>query len=141
VALGSVVVGSLIGPFYPGLKDIPVVMIVGAGEATTWAFNGPAMNAFLMDAVPERRAEAQGIVGTAQSAAAAVGSLVGGWLFGIGVGMPFYVAAASGIGFSLLALPGLRALGKRAPVPDQRGQEPGRERGQAGEREGSVDAR
>ncbi len=141
VALGSVVLGSLIGPFYPALRDIPVVMIVGAGEATTWAFNGPAMNAFLMDAVPERRAEAQGMVGTAQSGATAVGSLAGGWLFGIGVGMPFYVAAGAGILFALLALPGMRALGKRAPVADEGREKPGDERSGAREREGSADPR
>jgi len=116
VAVGSVVLGSLIGPLYPFMKDIPLVMIVGAGEATTWAFNGPAMNAFLMDAVPERKAEAQGLVGTAQSAATAVGSLAGGALFGVGVGVPFYVAGAAGVLFALLALPGLRGLGDRAPA-------------------------
>jgi MFS transporter, DHA1 family, multidrug resistance protein len=141
VAVGSVILGSLIGPFYPLLKDIPVVMIVGAGEATTWAFNGPAMNAFLMDAVPSRRAEAQGLVGTAQSAATAVGSLVGGWLFGVGIGVPFYVAATGGVLFAVLAIPGLRSAGQRAPVSDQGSQEPGRERSETREREGSLDAR
>lgn len=141
VAVGSVVIGSLIGPFYPMLRDIPVVMVVGAGEATTWAFNGPAMNAFLMDAVPQRRAEAQGLVGTAQSAATAAGSLLGGWLFGIGVGMPFYVASAAGVLFALLAVPGFRALGKRAPVADEGRKQPGDERSHTREREGSADAR
>ncbi len=141
VAVGSMVIGSLIGPFYPMLSYIPVVMIVGAAEATMWAFMGPALNAFLMDAVPERRAEAQGIVGTAQSAATAIGSVAGGALFGVGVGMPFYVASAGGVLFALLALPGLRALGRRAPIADQRSDEPGRERSQAREAESSVDAR
>jgi DHA1 family multidrug resistance protein-like MFS transporter len=117
LAIGSVVIGSLIGPWYPLLKDIPVVMVVGAFEATMWAFAGPAMNAFLMDAVPERRAEAQGAVGTVQSAAEAIGSFAGGALFGIGVGVPFYVAGAAGVLFALLAVPGLRRLGDRAPIP------------------------
>jgi DHA1 family multidrug resistance protein-like MFS transporter len=120
LAVGSVVVGSLIAPFYPLVTNIPLVMIVGAVEAGLWAFTGPAMNAFLMDAVPERRAEAQGLVGTAQAAATAVGSLAGGALFGIGVAVPFYVAAASGVAFALLALPTLRGLGHRAPVTADR---------------------
>ena len=141
VAIVSMVIGSLIGPFYPMLTVIPVVMLVGAAEASMWAFMGPAMNAFLMDAVHERRAEAQGIVGTAQSAATAVGSLAGGALFGIGVGVPFYAASAAGVLFALLALPGLRALGRRAPVADEGTEEPGRDRSEAREREGSVDAR
>ena len=118
LAAGSVIVGSLIGPFYPLLHDIPVVMVVGAVEATTWAFMGPAMNAFLMEAVPDRRAEAQGLVGTAQSAATAAGSLAGGALFGLGVGFPFYVAAAAGVLVGLLALPILRGLGHAAPAAD-----------------------
>ncbi|MBV8199848.1 MAG: MFS transporter, partial [Acidobacteria bacterium] len=132
LAVGSVVIGSLIGPWYPLLRNIPVVMVVGAFEASLWAFTGPAMNAFLMDAVPERRAEAQGVVGTAQSAATALGSLAGGALFGIGVGVPFYVAAAAGVLFALVALPGLRGLGERAPVADERGEEPAGERSEAG---------
>ncbi len=140
VAVGSVVVGSLIGPVYPFMRDIPLVMIVGAGEATTWAFNGPAMNAYLMDAVPDRKAEAQGIVGTALSAAQAVGSVVGGALFGIGVGVPFYVAGAAGVLFALLAVPGLRALGPSAPVANEGDQQPRGEWSRAGEREGSADA-
>jgi DHA1 family multidrug resistance protein-like MFS transporter len=124
LAVGSVVIGSLIGPWYPLLKDIPLVMIVGALEASLWAFTGPAMNAFLMDAVPDRRAEAQGVVGTAQSAATAAGALAGGALFGIGVGVPFYAAGAAGVLFALLAVPGLRALGQRAPAPTPTPPEP-----------------
>jgi MFS family permease len=130
VAVASVVVGSLIGPFYPMLKDIPLVMVVGALEATLWAFTGPAMNAFLMDAVPDRRAEAQGVVGTAQSAATAVGSLAGGALFGVGIGMPFYVATAGGVLFALLAVTSLRGLGHRAPAVEQRREEPSAEAAQ-----------
>ena len=141
VAIGSVIIGSLVGPFYPFMRDIPLVMAVGAGEATTWAFNGPAMNAYLMDAVPDRKAEAQGIVGTAMSAAQAVGSVVGGALFGIGVGVPFYVAGAAGVLFALLAVPGLRALGPSAPVGHGADQHARDEWTGAGEREGTPDAR
>ncbi len=114
LAVGSIVLGSLIGPLYPLLKDIPVVLAVGTVEGALWAFTGPAMNSFLMDAVSERRAEAQGIVGTAMSAATAVGSVVAGGLFALGVAVPFIAAAAAGVVFAVAALPGLRSTGSHA---------------------------
>lgn len=117
LALGSIVLGSLIGPIYPLLRNIPVVLVVGAAEGALWAFTQPAMNAFLMDAAPERRAEAQGVVGTAMSAATAVGSLVAGSLFAMGVAVPFVVAAVAGVAFGVAAVPSLRAAGGRL-APD-----------------------
>lgn len=111
LAFGSIVLGSLMGPIYPLLRDIPVILAIGAVEGAFWAFTAPPMNAFLMEAVPDRRAEAQGVVGTATSAATAVGSLVAGSLFEMGVAVPFVVAAAAGVAFSLAAIPGLRAAG------------------------------
>jgi len=44
-----------------------------------------------------------------------IGSLLGGSLFALGLGVPFFVAAAVGFGFALAALPGLRAAGRRSP--------------------------
>jgi DHA1 family multidrug resistance protein-like MFS transporter len=114
LAFGSIVLGSLIGPIYPFLTDIPVVLVVGAVEGAMWAFVGPAMNSFLMDAVANRRAEAQGIVGTALSTATAIGSLAAGSLFALGVGVPFIAAAIGGVVFALAAVPGLRAAGSVA---------------------------
>jgi MFS family permease len=84
-----------------------------------WAFTEPAMNSFLMEAVRDRRGEAQGIVGTAQSGSMAIGSLLGGTLFAMGLGVPFFVAAGVGFGFAVLALPGLRAAGRRSQVVQQ----------------------
>ena len=100
---------------YPFVNIIPVVMGVGVVEATFWAFTEPAMNSFLMEAVRDRRGEAQGVVGTAQSGSMAIGSLIGGSLFALGLGVPFFVAAGVGFGFALAALPGLRAAGRRSP--------------------------
>jgi len=93
LAFTSVAVGSLMAVIYPFVNVIPVVIGVGVVEAAFWAFTEPAMNSFLMEAVHDRRGEAQGVVGTAQS-----------------------VAAAVGFGFALAALPGLRAAGRRAPI-------------------------
>ncbi len=112
LAFGSIVLGSLMGPIYPFLKNIPIVIGVGALEGTLWAFTEPAMNSLLMRAVQERRAEAQGIAGTALSAGMAVGSFMGGSLFGLGVGVPFFVAAGAGVMFALAAVPGLRAAAR-----------------------------
>ncbi len=111
LAFGSTFLGSLIGPIYPLLTSIPVVFGVGAVEGATWAFTTPATNAFLMDAIPTRRAEAQGIVGTAMSTAEAIGSLAAGGLFGFGLAVPFVAACIAGVVFSLAALPDLRSAG------------------------------
>jgi MFS family permease len=91
-----------------------VVIAVGAVEAALWAFTEPSMNSFLMDAVPERRSEAQGVVGTAMNGSMAIGALVGGTLFAMGLAVPFVAAAVAGTSFALLAVPGLRAAGGRA---------------------------
>ncbi|HXN91481.1 MAG TPA: MFS transporter [Candidatus Sulfotelmatobacter sp.] len=112
LAFGSIVLGSLMGVVYPGLKNVPIVIAVGAFEGLLWAFTEPAMNSFLMRAVQDRRAEAQGIVGTALSSGMAIGAFVGGSLFALGVGVPFYVAAAAGVVFALAAIPSLRAASR-----------------------------
>src|SRR5205814_3184952 len=117
LAVGSVVLGSLMGPIYPYLTSIPTILFVGLFEGALWAFTTPSMNSFLMDAVADRRAEAQGIVGTALSSATAVGSLVGGALFALGVAIPFIAAAGAGIVFALAALPWMLSAGARQPVP------------------------
>jgi DHA1 family multidrug resistance protein-like MFS transporter len=116
LAFGSVTIGSLMAFVYPFLSYIPVVIAVGALEAALWAFTEPSMNAFLMEAIPDRRGEAQGVVGTAMSASMAIGSVVGGALFAMGLGVPFFVAGGVGAGFALAAVPGLRAAGRRSPV-------------------------
>jgi len=117
LAFGSVAIGSLMAVVYPFLIYIPVVIAIGVVEGALWAFTEPAMNSFLMEAVPDRRGEAQGVVGTAQSASMAIGALAGGSLFAMGLGVPFFVAASVGFGFALLALPGLRAAGRRSAAP------------------------
>jgi MFS family permease len=116
LAFGSVAVGSLMALVYPSLRNIPVVIAVGAVEGALWAFTEPSMNSFLMDAAPDRRGEAQGVVGTAMSGSMAIGSLVAGTLFAMGLAVPFVAAAIAGIVFALLALPGLRAAGGRSPL-------------------------
>jgi DHA1 family multidrug resistance protein-like MFS transporter len=114
LAFGSVALGSLMALVYPFLTYIPIVIAVGIVEGALWAFTEPAMNAFLMEAVPDRRGEAQGVVGTAMSGSMAIGSLIGGSLFAMGLGVPFFVAGGVGFGFALAAVPGLRAAGRRS---------------------------
>ena len=110
----SVMFTSLLAPIYPLVRSIPVVFGLGLVEGAMWAFTEPAMNAFLMEAVPERRSEAQGVVGTTMSAAMAAGSLGAGTLFAAGTAVPFWVAGVAGVVFALAALPGLRAAGGRS---------------------------
>jgi DHA1 family multidrug resistance protein-like MFS transporter len=114
----SVMFTSLMAPIYPFLRSVPLVFGLGIVEGAMWAFTEPAMNAFLMDAVPERRGEAQGVVGTALSGSMAIGALVAGGLFAFGVGVPFWVAGVAGVVFALAALPGLRAAGRHKVVSD-----------------------
>jgi DHA1 family multidrug resistance protein-like MFS transporter len=116
LAFSSVTIGSIMALVYPFLSAIPIVIGVGIVEGALWAFTEPAMNSFLMEAVPDRRGEAQGVVGTAMSASMAIGSLLGGSLFALGLGVPFFVAGGVGVGFALAAVPGLRAAGRRSPV-------------------------
>jgi MFS transporter, DHA1 family, multidrug resistance protein len=115
LAFSSVSIGSLMALIYPFVDNIPIVIAIGMVEGALWAFTEPAMNSFLMEAVPDRRGEAQGVVGTAMSGSMAIGSLIGGSLFAMGLGVPFFVAAGAGFGFALLAVPGLRAAGRRSP--------------------------
>jgi MFS family permease len=117
LAFGSVAVGSAMALVYPALRNIPIVIGVGVVEGALWAFTEPSMNSFLMEAAPDRRGEAQGVVGTATSGSMAIGSLVAGSLFALGLAVPFVVAAIAGVVFALLALPGLRAAGRRTPAP------------------------
>jgi DHA1 family multidrug resistance protein-like MFS transporter len=118
LAAGSIVLGSLMGPIYPFLTSIPLILFVGLFEGALWAFTTPSMNSFLMDAVSERRAEAQGIVGTAQSTATAIGASIGGALFALGIAIPFVTAAAAGVLFALAAVPALLLAGPRRHVPE-----------------------
>jgi DHA1 family multidrug resistance protein-like MFS transporter len=112
---GSTATSCLIAPIYPLLHSVPAVIGVGVVEATAAAFAEPAINAFLMSAVsPDQRGRAAGTVGTAETAAKAVGALLGGGLFGLGVGVPFVVSGAVGVGFILASIPWLRAAGRDA---------------------------
>jgi DHA1 family multidrug resistance protein-like MFS transporter len=110
---------AMLAPIYPFLHSIPAVIGVGVVEASTAAFAEPAINAFLMSSVPaDARGRAAGTVGTAETAAKAVGALLGGGLFGLGVGIPFYVSSAVALLLIALAVPPLLAAGRdRRRVP------------------------
>ena len=113
---GSTACTTLIASIYPLLHSVPAVIGVGVLEATTTAFGEPAINAYLMSSVaPDQRGGASGTVGTAETAAKAVGALVGGGLFGLGVWVPFVLSTILGIALILGGLPWLRAAG-----PDRR---------------------
>jgi DHA1 family multidrug resistance protein-like MFS transporter len=110
---GSTAASCLMAPIYPLLHSVPAVIGVGVVEASAAAFAEPAINAFLMSAVsPDQRGRAAGTVGTAETAAKAVGALLGGGLFGLGVAVPFVVSAAVGLGFIVASIPWLRAAGR-----------------------------
>jgi len=114
---GSTASTAIIAPIYPFLHSIPAVIGVGVVEASTAAFAEPAINSFLMSSVaPDQRGRAAGTVGTAETAAKAIGALVGGGLFGLGVWVPFVVSAVAGLALVLLGLPWLRTAGRDAAM-------------------------
>jgi MFS family permease len=115
LSAGSTASTALIAPVYPLLHSVPAVIGVGVIEASTAAFAEPAINAYLMSAVAaDQRGRAAGTVGTAETAAKAVGALLGGGLFGLGVWVPFVVSSLAGLAFILLGVPWLRAAGRDA---------------------------
>jgi len=90
---------------YPSLTSIPLIIFLGLFESVGNAFSAPAISAQLMSGVAEHsRGRAQGLALAVQSGSQATGALVAGALFGMGIGMPFYVGAAAG--FLSLAIAG-----------------------------------
>jgi DHA1 family multidrug resistance protein-like MFS transporter len=117
LAFGGTATTALLAPIYPFLSSIPAVIGVGVLEGSSAAFAEPSINAFLMSAVPaDQRGRAIGTVGTAESAAKAVGALIGGALFALGVWVPFVLSGVVGMAFIVLGLPSLRAAGRDIAV-------------------------
>lgn len=115
LGVGSTTTTALLAPVYPLLHSVAAVIGVGVIEASSAAFAEPAMNAFLMSSVsPGERGRAAGTVGTAETGAKAIGALLGGALFGLGVGVPFLVSSVVALAFILLAVRSLQAAGGRA---------------------------
>lgn len=103
---------ALIAPVYPLFRSLPVLIGIGVVEAIIAAFPEPAMNGFLMDAVPARaRGQAAGIAGAAEGAGLAIGALCGGALFGLGVRVPFDVMSAVCLTLALASIPALIRAG------------------------------
>jgi MFS family permease len=116
LALSSVAIGACFGPIYPFLRNIPLILIIGAAEAATWAFTEPAVNAYIMDAVPaEVRGQAQGTLGMAEGLAMAAGAAIAGALFAGGIWVPFVAGAIGCLVAAAVAVPWLREAGERRP--------------------------
>jgi DHA1 family multidrug resistance protein-like MFS transporter len=113
LAVGGTASTALIAPLYPVLTSVPAVIGVGVLEASSAAFAEPSINAFLMSAVPDdQRGRAVGTVGTAETAAKAVGALIGGTFFGLGLWVPFVLSGIVGLSLILVGIPFLRAAGR-----------------------------
>src|SRR5205085_5310823 len=94
---------ALLAPVYPLLHSVVAVIGVGAIEASTAAFAEPSIIAFLMSSVSSsERGRAAGTVGAAETGAKALGALLGGALFGLGVAIPFLVSSVIARGFIAL---------------------------------------
>ena len=110
---------ALLAPVYPLLHSVVAVIGVGVIEASTAAFAEPSITAFLMSSVSSNeRGRAAGTVGAAETGAKALGALLGGALFGLGVAIPFVVSSVIALGFIALAVPSLLAAGRaNGPEP------------------------
>ena len=117
LAVGGTATTALLAPIYPFLTSIPAVIGVGIVEGSSAAFAEPSINAFLMGAVPaDQRGRALGTVGSAEAAAKAVGALIGGTLFGLGLWVPFILSSVVGLALIGLGLPWLRVAGRDVAV-------------------------
>lgn len=115
LGVGSTASSALIAPIYPLLHNVTAVIGVGAIEASSAAFAEPSINAFLMSAVAsDQRGRAAGTVGTAETAAKAVGALIGGGLFGLAAWVPFVVSSLVALAFILFGIPSLRVAGRES---------------------------
>jgi MFS family permease len=104
---------ALIAPIYPLFRSIPILFGIGVIEAVMAAFPEPAMNGFLMDAVPgDVRGRAAGIAGAAEGAGLAIGALCGGALYSLGIRVPFDVMSAVCLGLALASIPSLIQAGR-----------------------------
>jgi MFS family permease len=113
---------GICAPIYPLLHSIPPVLLVGVVEAAMLSLADPAVGALVMEDVePSRRAGVQGIVFTAQSAGEAAGALSGGWLFSLGVAVPFFTGAGVGFVGLLVAIAAFAAAGYHRAQPRERG--------------------
>jgi MFS family permease len=109
---------AVIAPIYPLFRSIPLVIGLGVVEAVIAAFPEPALNGYLMDAVPAAvRGRVAGLAGAAEGGANAVGALCAGALFGLGAAVPFDVMGAVCLAAALASLPALMAAGDRRPSP------------------------
>ena len=92
------VVGGLNGAFflflYPHLHHIPLLIMLGSGEAIGAALCVPALSSMLTQGAHDRElGRRQGISTTANTAALALSAVVSGSLFSISPGLPFTVIA------------------------------------------------
>jgi MFS transporter, DHA1 family, tetracycline resistance protein len=118
LGVASTTTTALLAPVYPLLHSVAAVIGVGVIEASSAAFAAPAINAFLMSSVsPGKRGRAAGTVGTAETGAKAIGALLGGALFGLGVAVPFLVSSVVALAFILLAARSLLAAGRAGAEP------------------------
>ncbi len=110
---------------YPFLPDPFWLIALGVAEGIFTVAGAPARLAMLSRRVdPDQMGQVQGLYGSAQTGAAAVAALSAGWLFGIGVSLPFLVTAVAMWLSVALLLPLWRGVDGRPPRPHTLASEP-----------------
>jgi MFS transporter, DHA1 family, multidrug resistance protein len=93
VTTGMLVVAACAAT-YPFLRILAVILIVGAIEAVATVILEPSLFAVIGDSTPESlRGRAMGIGGLYQFSGMAFGAAVLGSLYGVNVGLPFWVGS------------------------------------------------
>ena len=112
----SLVVSAAMMWLIPHCHVVPLFALIGVVLVTSHILGTPAWLALVSEMAPaSRRGSLMGMVATAEGAGAALGPLLGGWLWDIGRPLIFYGSAAL---LSLAAIIALAILRETKPHPD-----------------------
>jgi DHA1 family multidrug resistance protein-like MFS transporter len=120
LAAAAMVMTAAFASAYPFIPDVAALVGLGALEAVGVAIAMPATQSLLAHtAVPEALGRAQGLFGTAETAAMAVAAGTSGYLFSVARWAPFIAAATLAATLSL-TVPFLcrRLPGRASPIAD-----------------------
>jgi MFS family permease len=119
--VAGLLVGAVASLLIPHLRSLLPLVVLWAVESLGYAASTPAERAFVADLAGEdRRGTSYGLYTFAYFLGAAVGPLVGGWLYdNVGRPMPFYLNTGVLLLGALLVALVLREPRRAAPVSDR----------------------
>jgi MFS family permease len=98
LAIGGLTTSALLCASYPFIHNVALLVALGAVEGTGVALSLPAAQSLLAQWTPaEDAGRVQGLFTTSETAATALGAVLGGVLFGVALWAPFVSAAAGAL--------------------------------------------